>query len=202
MEKPAAEVAMYDEHKVVRFSIRTDEQLRILLENEVEWELDYFTHHKQIGGFVDARISPMNYLRLKRTGALLEYEVLIENVQQLLDHESRENEEYQRKWQVSMASAAKSQGLGCGDKDEETNVFVNAGEDWFAGYHLYRDHLEWMKAQIRNHSTIARSFSAGMSFEGRYQAGVKIGSGPSHVVLNGNSICILYILLAGKGNYY
>ncbi|KAK3818206.1 MAG: hypothetical protein JOS17DRAFT_688919 [Linnemannia elongata] len=42
-----------------------------------------------------------------------------------------------------------------------------------------------MKAQIRNHSTIARSFSAGKSFEGRYQAGIKIGSGPNHVVLNG-----------------
>lgn len=114
--------------------------------------------------------------------------MLIENVQRLLDHESRENEEYQRKWQVSKSSAAKGQGPGGGDKGEEGNVFVNEGEDWFAGYHLYRDHLEWMKAQIRNHSTIARSFSAGKSFEGRYQAGIKIGSGPNHVVLNGNSI--------------
>ncbi|KAF9541536.1 hypothetical protein EC957_002972 [Mortierella hygrophila] len=42
-----------------------------------------------------------------------------------------------------------------------------------------------MKAQIRNHSTIARSFSVGKSFEGKHQAGVKIGTGPNHVVLHG-----------------
>ncbi|KAG9062319.1 hypothetical protein KI688_005233 [Linnemannia hyalina] len=158
MERPAPEVVMYDEHRVIRFSARTEKQLRILLENEIEWGLDYFTHHKQIGGFVDARISPANYQQLKKTGAQLEYEVLIENVQQL---------------------------LSSGDKDEDGNVLVNAGEDWFVGYHLYRDHLEWMEAQIRNHSTVARSFSAGKSFEGRYQAGVKIGTGPNHVVLHG-----------------
>ncbi|KAF9144888.1 hypothetical protein BGX30_011108 [Mortierella sp. GBA39] len=126
MERPAPELAMYNEHKVIRFSIRTEEQLRI-----------------------------------------------------------PEDEEHQRKWQVSKASAAKGQGLGGGDNGEDGNVFVNAGEDWFAGYHLYRDHLEWMKAQIRNHSPIARSFSASKSFEGRYHAGVKIGTGPNHAVLHG-----------------
>ncbi|KAK3841596.1 MAG: carboxypeptidase A1, partial [Linnemannia gamsii] len=60
-----------------------------------------------------------------------------------------------------------------------------SAEDWFAGYHLYRDHVEWLKAQIRDHPTIARPFSAGKSFQGRYQAGIKIGSGPHHVVFHG-----------------
>jgi len=54
-------VVVYDHHKILLFKIRTEEQSRILLENERSWGLDYFTHHMQAGGFVGARISPKDF---------------------------------------------------------------------------------------------------------------------------------------------
>ncbi|KAF9123116.1 hypothetical protein BGW39_009242 [Mortierella sp. 14UC] len=159
------------------------------------WELDYFTHHRWIGGHVDARMSPAAFRRLNSNegrGKGLKYELLIEDVQHLLDRENQESEWYQRKWQRNKAAVSRKpmtcEGveLNNADDSEDVDVFPStSAEDWFEGYHLYRDHVEWMKAQIRNYPAIARPFSAGKSFEGRYQAGIKIGSGPDHVVLHG-----------------
>ncbi|KAG0210950.1 hypothetical protein BGX33_004611, partial [Mortierella sp. NVP41] len=56
--------------------------------------------------------------------------------------------------------------------EEEEDVSASA-EDWFAGYHLYRDDREWLKTQTKEYGAIARSFSAGKSFEGRDQAGLQ-----------------------------
>ncbi|KAI7821038.1 hypothetical protein BC939DRAFT_398878 [Gamsiella multidivaricata] len=64
------------------------------------------------------------------------------------------------------------------------NVFASAS-DWFAGYHTYADHQTWLSTQISNHASITSSFSAGKTFQGRDQAGIKIGSGSNNVVLHG-----------------
>ncbi|KAF9085047.1 hypothetical protein BGX23_009995 [Mortierella sp. AD031] len=146
--------------------------------------MDYFTHEKRIGGHVDARISSLYYQQLEhgRLKALLEYEVLVENVQAVLDQERRENEEYQQKWEMSRAAYRAS-------IEEEEDVSASA-EDWFAGYHLYRDDREWLKTQTKEYGAIARSFSAGKSFEGRDQAGIKVGTGVNHVVLMACNIVV------------
>ncbi|KAF9901855.1 hypothetical protein EC991_005613 [Linnemannia zychae] len=185
-------VVMYNNHKIVRFNIKTEEQLDALQKMEEFWELDYFTHHKRLGGYVDARISPAGFQLLSNEGPRkgLNYELLIDDVQRLLDQENEKNEDYQRKWQHNKVVVSKrsirGQRLDLDDADDSEDVYSSVGEEnWFAGYHLYRDHVEWLKAQIRNYPAISRPFSAGKTFEGRYQAGIKIGSGTNHVVLHG-----------------
>ncbi|KAI8349359.1 hypothetical protein B0O80DRAFT_389971 [Mortierella sp. GBAus27b] len=65
------------------------------------------------------------------------------------------------------------------------NVNAFAADTWFQGYHSYQDHMTWLATQIKSHSSVASSFSAGKTFQGRDQAGIKIGSGPNNVVLHG-----------------
>ncbi|KAF9351757.1 hypothetical protein BGX26_010268 [Mortierella sp. AD094] len=168
----------YDQHRVVRIKIQSEEQIKVLTENEGPLKFDYFTHNKNVGGHIDIRIAPENFSRFQSLN--LNYETLIENLQTVLEKEHNENLAYQNKWEVSKKNKVSIDGVGL----KEDTAFVSAA-DWFAGYHSYADHQTWLSTQIKTYSSIASSFSAGKTYQGRSQAGIKIGSGPNNVVFHG-----------------
>lgn len=166
----------YDQHRVVRVEIHSEDQLKTLTENEDPLQFDYFTHQKIVGGHIDIRIPPEHFAHFQ--ALKLDYKTVIENLQTVLDEEHDENEVYQQKWETAKVNKVSSMG-------ETVDAFASAG-DWFAGYHSYQDHQTWLSTQIKNHASIASAFSAGKTFQGREQAGIKIGSGANNVVLHGN----------------
>ncbi|KAF8983267.1 hypothetical protein BGZ46_010565 [Entomortierella lignicola] len=168
----------YDNHRVVRIRIQSKDQLQILSDNEGPLRFDYFTHNKNIGGHIDIRIAPENFSKFQSLN--LNYETIIPNLQTVLDNESHQNEVYQQKWEISKKNKVSIEGV----KLEHDNAFASTS-DWFAGYHSYADHQTWLKTQISTNSSIASSFSAGKTYQGRDQAGIKIGSGSNNVVLHG-----------------
>ncbi|KAF9169014.1 hypothetical protein BGX21_007465 [Mortierella sp. AD011] len=168
----------YDQHRVVRIKVQSEEQMKILNENEEALKFDYFTHNKNVGGHIDIRIAPENFSRFQSLN--LSYETLIENLQTVLENEHNENLAYQNKWEMSKKNKVSIDGV---DLKEDTAFASTA--DWFAGYHSYADHQTWLNTQIKTYSSIASSFSAGQTYQGRSQAGIKIGSGPNNVVFHG-----------------
>ncbi|KAF9116643.1 hypothetical protein BGX27_000562 [Mortierella sp. AM989] len=165
---PSNGVASYDSHRVVRVEVRNKAELQSLSDNEAALGLDYFTHNKAIGGYVDVRIPPQSFAKFQALN--LKYTTLIDNLQMLLDQEQLEDQEYQN------AFASKI----------NVNSEVDAAADpWFQGYHTYADHQTWLATQISSNPGKALPISAGNSFQGRRQAGIKIGSGPNHVVFHG-----------------
>ncbi|KAF9570975.1 Carboxypeptidase A4, partial [Mortierella alpina] len=174
----------YVNHRVVRILIQTEEQLKKLTEVEHQLRLDYFSHNKILGGAVDVRVPPESFDKFKALG--LSYEILINNLQDLLNVEQDEYNKYQQKWMAikkTMVESFEEVG-GILFHKPGSSTPVPAADDWFAGYHSYDDHTTWLNAQIKNHSDIATGFSAGKTFEGREQAGIKIGKGPNNVVLH------------------
>ncbi|KAF9154754.1 hypothetical protein BG015_012079 [Linnemannia schmuckeri] len=168
---PAIRPTKYDGHRVIRINIQNQAQLDSLTAHEESLQLDYFTHYKVVGGNVDVRIAPEHFAEFQALN--LDYNVQIDNLQASIEQETQENDAYQVKFEKARKSNARTPG----------QVFITA--DWFAGYHTYADHQTWLSTQISTYPTIASSFSAGKSFQGRPQAGIKIGSGPNHVVFHG-----------------
>ncbi|KAI8357743.1 hypothetical protein B0O80DRAFT_369300, partial [Mortierella sp. GBAus27b] len=60
-----------------------------------------------------------------------------------------------------------------------------ASDVWFQGYHSFADHQNWLATQISSNPGKASSITAGKSFQGREQNGIKIGTGPNHIVFHG-----------------
>ncbi|KAF9289192.1 hypothetical protein BGZ68_009890 [Mortierella alpina] len=185
--QPRADLSIksYDKHRVVRILLQNADQLKKLTEVEHQLHLDYFSHNKILGGFVDVRVPPESFEEFKALG--FSYEVLINNLQELLNVEKDEYTKYQEKWTAikkTMIQSFEEIGGLLSHKPGSPTPVPNA-DDWFAGYHSYDDHTAWLNAQIKNHSDIATGFSAGKTFEGREQAGIKIGKGPNNVVLHG-----------------
>ncbi|KAG0224138.1 hypothetical protein BGW41_005237 [Actinomortierella wolfii] len=164
----------YNNHRVVRIQIENESQLQLLTDNEKALKMDYFTHNKNIGGHIDARISPEAFTKFETLQ--IPHTVLIDNLQKVLDQEKTELQQNEAKFQ-SLKNAPVAQG------DQRSSAFDAA--TWFKSYHSYNDHMEWLKTQISNNPGKASSISFGNSFEGRPQAGIKIGSGPNHVVFHG-----------------
>ncbi|KAI8604682.1 hypothetical protein EDD21DRAFT_435919, partial [Dissophora ornata] len=156
-------VVKYDNHRVVRIQIDTKDQLDVLTAHERQLRLDYFSHHKVLGGNIDVRIAPEHFKEFQDLH--LNYKVQIENLQTVLDKEAEEN------------ALKDVHGQGA-------NVFASTA-NWFAGYHTYADHQTWLATQIKTYPTIAKSFSAGNTYKGRSQAGILIGSGSNNVVVHG-----------------
>ena len=169
---PAIRPVKFDGHRVIRINIQTQAQLDVLTAHEESLQLDYFTHHKVIGGDIDVRIAPEHFAEFQSLN--LNYNVHIENLQANLDAETQENDAYQVKFEKALKTNGKNAG----------QVFINA-DTWFNGYHTYADHNTWLATQIQTYPSIASAFSAGNSFQGRPQSGIKIGSGPNHVVFHG-----------------
>ncbi|KAI8603313.1 carboxypeptidase A4 [Dissophora ornata] len=152
-------VVSFDNHRVIRIQVNSETDLQTLTANENSLGLDYFTHHKVVGGHIDVRIPPQSFNEFQRLN--LKYSTLIENLQSVIDQERKEDEQYQQLW-----------------------VFA-AADTWFQGYHTYADHQSWLATQISNNRGKASAFSAGKSYQGRDQAGITIGSGPNHIVFHG-----------------
>ncbi|KAF9425424.1 hypothetical protein BGZ76_003246 [Entomortierella beljakovae] len=168
----------FGQHRVVRITIQSEDQLKTLTENERALNLDYFTHTRNVGGHIDVRIAPENFEKFKSLN--FNYETIIENLQTVLDDEHRENAAYQSKWELSKKKNISINGAKLVHEDA-----FKSDDDWFAGYHSYADHQTWLKTQINTYKSIASSFSAGKTFQGREQAGIKIGSGPNNIVFHG-----------------
>ncbi|CAO3567140.1 unnamed protein product [Mortierella alpina] len=174
----------YANHRLVRMQLKTKDELKKLNEAEDQLHLDYFSH-KTLGGHIDVRVPSDSFEKFKALG--LSYDVLSNDLQQLVDAERDEHDKSQQKWK-----AVKRSMNGWSEETDaqfyrrcENPVSIPGADDWFATYHSYEDHTIWLDAQIKNHSDIATAFSAGKSYEGREQAGIKIGKGPNNVVLHG-----------------
>ncbi|KAG9321357.1 hypothetical protein KVV02_007155 [Mortierella alpina] len=185
--QPRADAAQksYDNHRVVRILLKTEEQLKQLTAVEHDLHLDYFSHNKILGGAIDVRVPPESFDKFKALG--FSFEILINNLQDLLNVEQDEDNKYQQKWMAIKKTMVESfQEVGGSLlRKPGGSTPVPKADDWFAGYHSYDDHTTWLNAQIKNHSDIATGFSAGKTYEGREQAGIKIGKGPNNVVLHG-----------------
>ncbi|KAG0021817.1 hypothetical protein BGZ80_001645 [Entomortierella chlamydospora] len=174
---PSDAAASFDNHRVVRIQVKNEAELQSLNANEEALHFDYFTHNKVVGGHIDVRIPPESFPKFQALN--LEYTTLIDNLQSLLDQEKQEDQKYQKVF----ASKVKNSKV---NKAGIVGADVYAADDtWFQGYHSYADHQAWLSTQISNNPGKASSISAGNSYQGRSQAGIKIGSGPNHVVLHG-----------------
>ncbi|KAI7826129.1 hypothetical protein BC939DRAFT_395533 [Gamsiella multidivaricata] len=154
---PSNGVVSFNNHRVVRINVRNEAELKALTDNQDSLGFDYFTHEKVIGAHIDIRIPPQSFSKFQ--ALKLDYSTLVENLQTVLDQEKHENDQYQQ-------------------------VYA-AADTWFQGYHSYADHQSWLSTQIANNPGKASKISAGKSFQSRDQAGIKIGSGPNHVVFHG-----------------
>ncbi|KAK3822866.1 MAG: hypothetical protein J3Q66DRAFT_295314 [Benniella sp.] len=183
--KPS-KVATFNNHRVVRIQIRNEAQLATLTSNEDALGFDYFTHHKVVGDYVDVRIAPNNFAKFQALN--LEYSTLIEDLQTVINQEKQEYDQYQVNFNAKLEASKKVNG---GPQILENGVTLPAGADvyaddsWYLGYHSYADHQNWLSTKIASNPGKASGFSAGNSYQGRAQAGIKIGSGPNHVVFHG-----------------
>ncbi|KAF9198652.1 hypothetical protein BGZ49_000463 [Haplosporangium sp. Z 27] len=171
-------VATFDNHRVVRIQVNTEAELEVLNTNERSLHFDYFTHNKVVGGHIDVRIPPEYFSKFQALN--LHYTTLIDNLQTLLDQEHTENQKYQKLFSAKVKESKVSTATGITGAD----VYASAST-WFQGYHTYADHQTWLSTQISSNSGKASSFSAGNSYQGRPQAGIKIGTGPNHIVVHG-----------------
>ena len=188
-------VVSFDNHRVIRIQVNSEAELQTLTANENSLALDYFTHHKVVGGHIDVRISPQSFEKFQHLN--LKYSTLIENLQSVIDKEQKEDEQYQQFWVAKINEAKLNEGknknlLNVGINVLEGGLTVpegveafTAADAWFQGYHTYADHQIWLATQISNKPGMASAFSAGLSYQGRSQAGIKIGSGPNHIVFHG-----------------
>ncbi|KAF9972390.1 hypothetical protein BGZ73_004521 [Actinomortierella ambigua] len=165
---------VYNHHRVVRIQIKSESELKTLTDNEDSLKLDYFTHNKNVGGHLDVRIPPGSFAKFEALH--IPYTMLIDDLQQVLDQEKNELRQNEVEFQAIKSSHNSLNAKG-------PSAF--AASTWFRGYHSYADHTRWLTSQISSHSGKASSISFGRSFEGRPQAGIKIGSGPNHVVFHG-----------------
>ncbi|KAF9364253.1 hypothetical protein BGX34_002076 [Mortierella sp. NVP85] len=165
----------YNQHRVLRVTIHSEDQLKRLNDNEDPLHLDYFTHLKNVGGHIDFRIPPEHFAKFQDLN--LDYKIMIDNLQSVLDREQDEDARYQLKWEAFKKKKTVGTSIAF-------DPFASA-DDWFAGYHSYKDHQIWLANKIKSHRNIARGFSAGQTYEKREQAGIKIGKGKNNVVLHG-----------------
>ncbi|KAG0337778.1 hypothetical protein BG004_007497 [Podila humilis] len=183
---PAALPATFDNHRVVRINVQTEEQLALLSANEDALAFDYFTHHKAVGSTVDIRIPPSSFAQFE--ALKLPYSTLISNLQTVIEQERQEDKKYQALWKNRLTEAKKQlTTVPNGERRVAPagGEFTIAADVWFNGYHTFADHQAWLQALISNNPSKASGFSAGNSFQGRAQNGVKIGTGPNHVVFHG-----------------
>ncbi|KAF9918262.1 hypothetical protein BX616_009725 [Lobosporangium transversale] len=181
---PSNGVTTFVNHRVVRIQVRTEAELKTLAANEDALGLDYFTHHKGVGSTVDVRIAPQFFSKFQ--GLKLQYETLIENLQTVIDQEHQENVKYEQTFTAKVQESKKNtNNLSTVNKAIEGADVYAAADLWFQGYHSFAEHQNWLATQIANNPGKATGFSAGKSFQGREQNGIKIGKGPNHIVFHG-----------------
>ncbi|KAF9325204.1 hypothetical protein BGZ91_002530 [Linnemannia elongata] len=185
-----SDIVSFKNDRVVRINIQTESDLKTLTDSERSLELDYFTHSKGIGGTIDIRVPAKSF---KSFQALhLNYTTVVEDLQGMIDEEAQKNGEYlEQVWGASVQQVQNSLRLNRGGhgsrEEEESQIYASpmAADAWFQGYHSYADHVKWLNAQVKGSKGKAQAFSAGKSFEGRPQAGIRLGTGKKHIVFHG-----------------
>ncbi|KAF9972389.1 hypothetical protein BGZ73_004520 [Actinomortierella ambigua] len=169
--------ALFRNHRVVRIDVKDEALLKLLNDNEEALKLDYFTHNKNVGGTLDARVPAETFAQFE--ALKVPYTVLIPDLQVVIDQESQDIKETGARVQKQLQAQRKTlNALG-------EDVSLYAAPVWFQNYHRYSDHVAWLNTQIANNPGKASSISFGNSFQGRAQAGIKIGTGPAHIVFHG-----------------
>lgn len=148
----------YEGYRVVRVQIESPNDLEYM----AGLASDMWSHSYGIGGPVDYSVSPEAFDALTTSG--LDYDVMIENLQSLIDAER--------------AHIQQSNEGG-----------IIAGDEWFADYKSYDQVSQQINTLVSTYPTLASRFSAGTSLEGRDIFGIKItapgGSGKAGVLYNG-----------------
>ncbi|KAK3846382.1 MAG: putative carboxypeptidase [Linnemannia gamsii] len=180
-----AVVTSFKNHRVVRININTEADLKALTDNEQDLGFDYFTHNKGIGGTVDVRVPAQSFKTFQ--GLKLNYTTVVEDLQAVIDEEQKTNEVYEEQVWGQTVNQIKNAHNVQGREGGESQIFASplAASAWFKGYHSYADHVKWLNAQIAGSKGKAKGFSAGKSFEGRPQAGIRFGTGGKHIVFHG-----------------
>ncbi|KAG0225789.1 hypothetical protein BGW42_004096 [Actinomortierella wolfii] len=169
--------ALFRNHRVLRVSIDNEALLKTLSDNEEALKLDYFTHAKNVGGYIDFRIPPETFAQFE--ALKVPYTVLIPDLQATIDQEQQDIQETgARVNQELQAQKKKFNAAG-----QEVSIY--AAPVWFQNYHSYNEHVNWLNTQISSNPGKASSISFGNSFQGRPQAGIKIGTGSTHIVIHG-----------------
>ncbi|KAF9131434.1 hypothetical protein BGW39_001814 [Mortierella sp. 14UC] len=177
-------VTSFKGHRVVRVNINTKADLKTLTDHERALEFDYFTHNKGIGGAVDIRVPAQSFKSFQ--GLPLNYTTVVEDLQEVIDEETRKNEVYEQQvWGQTVNQIKNSHRVHGREGESEIYASPLAASAWFKGYHSYADHVKWLNAQIAGSKGKAKGFSAGKSFEGRPQAGIRFGTGAKHIVFHG-----------------
>ncbi|KAF9106540.1 hypothetical protein BGX29_009181 [Mortierella sp. GBA35] len=176
----------FKNHRVVRVNIQTESELKTLTDHEQSLGFDYFTHGKGVGGTIDLRVPAKAFKTFE--GLHLNYTTVVEDLQAVIDEESKTNEAYVQVWEQTVNQVKNGLSRKGGDREgDEHQIYASpmAASAWFKGYHSYADHMKWLKAQIADSKGRAKGFSAGKSFEGRPQAGIRFGKGSKHIVFHG-----------------
>ncbi|KAG0272736.1 hypothetical protein BGZ97_010900, partial [Linnemannia gamsii] len=143
-----------------------------------------------IGGTIEIRVPAQSFKSFQALN--LNYTTVVEDLQEVIDEEAKKNEVYlQNVWEASVSQVKNSfhtnRGGRGGKEDEDREIYASpkAVDAWFQGYHSYADHIKWLSAQVKGSKGQAKAFSAGNSFQGRPQAGIRFGTGKKHIVLHG-----------------
>ncbi|XP_068579908.1 carboxypeptidase A4 [Cebidichthys violaceus] len=142
--------------QVIRVSVQSDEQMQVLqaLENQQEWELDFWLHPVSAELPVDIRVprssvSPVTEYLAARG---IPYSVVIDNLQELLDEEKAEMEENQMK--------------------ERSGRSFN-----FGAYHRLETIYSWMDSLVAQHPKLVTKQEIGRSYENRPMYVLKFSTG-------------------------
>ncbi|KAM6926025.1 carboxypeptidase A4 [Lycodopsis pacificus] len=142
--------------QVIRVNVQSEEQLQLLqaLENQQEWELDFWLHPVSTELPVDIRVprssvsSVMEYL----TAHGIPYSVIINNLQELLDEEKAEMVENQM-------------------KERSSRTFK------FTAYHPLEAIYSWMDTLVAEHPKLVTKQEIGRSYEDRPMYVLKFSTG-------------------------
>ncbi|XP_075945715.1 carboxypeptidase A4 [Anarhichas minor] len=142
--------------QVIRVNVQSEEQLQLLqaLENQQEWELDFWLHPVSTELPVDIRVprSSVSSVTEYLTAHGIPYSVIIDNLQELLDEEKAEMVENQM-------------------KERSSKTFK------FAAYHRLEAIYSWMDTLVAEHPKLVTKQEIGRSYEDRPMYVLKFSTG-------------------------
>ncbi|KAK9516269.1 hypothetical protein VZT92_024210 [Zoarces viviparus] len=142
--------------QVIRVNVQSEEQLQLLqaLENQQEWELDFWLQPVSTELPVDIRVprSSVSSVTEHLTAHGIPYSVIIDNLQELLDEEKAEMVENQM-------------------KERSSRTFK------FAAYHRLEAIYSWMDTLVAEHPKLVTKQEIGRSYEDRPMYVLKFSTG-------------------------
>ncbi|XP_031720057.1 carboxypeptidase A4 [Anarrhichthys ocellatus] len=142
--------------QVIRVNVQSEEQLQLLqaLENQQEWELDFWLHPVSTELPIDIRVprSSVSSVTEYLTAHGIPYSVIIDNLQELLDEEKAEMVENQMK--------------------ERSSKTIK-----FEAYHRLEAIYSWMDTLVAEHPKLVTKQEIGRSYEDRPMYVLKFSTG-------------------------